>query len=113
MLLLDQNLSHYLKFMLHDIFPEMQHVKDFDLESSTDMKIWDLAQRENYVILTKDSDFYQMSVSYGFSPKVIWVNLGNCSTKHIADVLRRHKNEIENFVDDKQNSFLLLTSNKF
>ena len=113
MFLLDQNLSHFLKSMLQDVFQQMHHLKDFDMISSSDKKIWDFARAENYTIITKDSDFYQMSMSYGFPPKIIWLNLGNCSTKHIADVLRRHKNEIEKFVADKQNSFLILTYKKF
>jgi predicted nuclease of predicted toxin-antitoxin system len=36
-----------------------------------------------YGIVTKDSDFNELSVVFGFPPKVIWLRRGNCTTRDI------------------------------
>ena len=63
MFLLDQNLSHFLVDDLRDTYQKMYHVKDFDMIKATDYEIWNFAKLKNLTIITKDSDFYQMSVS--------------------------------------------------
>ncbi len=76
-LLFDQNLSHRLVDNLIDLFPESIHVKDAKLERSTDSEIWDYAKENNFIIVSKDSDFHQRSFLHGPPPKVIWINKGN------------------------------------
>ena len=58
--------------------------------------------------MTKDADFRQRSLLYGHPPKVIWIKLGNCSTKRIAKLLWEHHSDIKAFASADDPSFLSL-----
>lgn len=59
-ILLDQNISFKLIKKLQDIFPLINQVKGLGFEGATDKKIWEYAKKNNYVIVTFDSDFYDI-----------------------------------------------------
>jgi len=82
-LLFDHNLSPRLVQRLADLYPGASHVALGGLDRATDLAVWTYAQTNEYVIVTKDSDFNDVSVLRGFPPKVIWLRLGNCSRLHI------------------------------
>ena len=71
-LLFDQNLSYKLVKSLENIFPDSSHVRNLDLEEADDLRVWKFAKEENYIIVSKDSDFLQFSFLYGPPPKAIW-----------------------------------------
>jgi predicted nuclease of predicted toxin-antitoxin system len=108
-LLLDQNLSHKLVAAVADVFPQTAHVRDLGLAQADDHSIWNYARDNGYVIASKDDDFHQRSFLYGAPPKVIWLRVGNCTTGHIIDCLRRHVREIDAFEHDQHASFLVLS----
>ena len=59
------------------------HVLDKNMMESSDSLIWELALRENLVIITKDEDFQmRASISTEF-PTIIWVRIGNSSKKSL------------------------------
>lgn len=60
-----------------------------------DRAVWDYAAQNDYLIVSKDVDFSDMSVLLGAPPKVIWIQLGNCSTAEIEQLLRTHFKTIE------------------
>lgn len=105
-LLFDENLSYKLVDSLQDVFPGSSHVRTLGLEESNDLEIWELAKTENYVIVSKDSDFHQYSFLYGPPPQVIWISKGNCSTQEIEEALRDHRQDLEVFIQDANASFL-------
>ncbi len=107
-LLFDQNLSHLLVRELADIFPDSAHVRDFSLERAEDRPVWEFARDNGYTVVSKDSDFRQLSFLHGAPPRVIWLNVGNCSTSHIEDVLRKNTIQIIAFDRDPEASFLEL-----
>ncbi len=107
-LLFDENLSPALLGLLAEVYPESSHVRDVGLKSSTDRKVWDYAVEKGYIIVTKDADFRQRSFLLGPPPKVIWIGLGNCSTREIAELLRRGSREIEAFALAEESAFLVL-----
>ena len=107
-LLFDQNLSHKLVRALEDLFPNSAHVRDVGLKTGADRYIWEHAKDNGYVIVSKDSDFYQRSLLYGQPPKVKWIRRGNCSTGEIEKILRDHFDEITRFEKDLQETFLIL-----
>jgi len=39
--------------------------------------VWQYAKDNNFIIVTKDSDFYDLSLVQGSPPKVIWLQSGN------------------------------------
>lgn len=108
-LLFDQNLSDRLVVLLSDIFPNSSHVKKAGLARADDSEIWDYAKQNGYSIVSKDSDFHQLSFVFGSPPKVIWINIGNCSTKEIENKIRSYKKEITSFINNPQSSFLELS----
>jgi predicted nuclease of predicted toxin-antitoxin system len=107
-LLFDQNLSHRLVRALADVYPDCQHVRDVGLREAPDTRVWNYARSNGYAIVSKDSDFYQRSLTIGFPPKVIWVRLGNCTTAAIEELLREHAVTVEQFEADTTATFLVL-----
>ncbi|MCH7800827.1 MAG: DUF5615 family PIN-like protein [Chloroflexi bacterium] len=108
-LLLDQNLSPRLKKLLAGSYPGSMHVKDVGLVLATDDAMWGCAAQHGFTIVSKDSDFRQLSFNYGHPPKVIWIRLGNCSTAEIEEVLRTLHDDIISFEQDEQGSFLAVS----
>jgi predicted nuclease of predicted toxin-antitoxin system len=108
-LLFDKNLSHVLAVAVTDCYGESQHVRDVGLKASLDGEIWAYAARNQLAIVTKDSDFRQRSFLHGYPPKVIWIGLGNCSTKAVEALLRSRIGEVTEFLADKVKAFLVLS----
>ena len=107
-LLFDHNLSPRLTTLLREIYPDSEHVYAIDMQQATDRVVWEYARANDYVIATRDSDFNDLSVMYGFPPKIIWVRRGNCATRDIEDILREHRDAIELFAQDSEASVLML-----
>lgn len=108
-LLLDQNLSYRLVKKLETKFPGTQQVKRLELTNKSDREIWEFAKTEEYVLVTFDSDFYDLSLTFGHPPKLIWITSGNLSTDHVAHlILGKHK-QIEIFYHDTELSCLEIT----
>ncbi len=99
-LLLDQNLSHRLLDDTGDDFPGSVHIKTLNMERASDTEIWLYAQNNSYVIVTRDSDFHELSLMGKESPKVLWLKCGNVSTDRVGKLLRDGKGEIERFGAD-------------
>jgi predicted nuclease of predicted toxin-antitoxin system len=59
-------------------------------------------------ILSKDDDFQQLSESLGFPPKVLWVNLGNCSTRTVLEAILARQNDIRSFLAESETGVLIL-----
>lgn len=104
-LLFDQNLSYKLVRSFSDEFPGSAHVRDLRLASALDIEVWEHAKQFGFTIVSKDTDFSQRGFLFGPPPKVIWIRLGNCSTKEIEDVLRSYSAEIRQFGLDPDSSF--------
>jgi len=98
--LFDQNISFRILKSLPNIFAESSHVKKEGLINSPDKEIWEFARRNDYTIVTQDSDFNDLNSLYGFPPKVIWIRTGNLKTQLIVDILLDHLSEIEKFIND-------------
>ena len=107
-LLFDENLSLVLPQTLSDCFGECRHVRDIGLMAAPDTDVWEYALRNALAIVTKDSDFRHRSSLRGFPPKVIWIALGNCSTRAVEDLLRQRVTEVTAFLADEVKAFLVL-----
>lgn len=84
-LLLDENLSRRVVPFLQEAYPGSSQVALLGLETATDQQVWDYARRDGYVIVSKDSDFYDLSLLQGTPPQVIWIKTGNASKAAITD----------------------------
>ena len=100
-LLLDQNISRKLVKELEDLFPGSNHVYLLDLHKASDEEIWNYARDNGFTIVTQDSDFHERSLVYGYPPKVIWLRIGNISTKNIKRLLKECSQDILLFEKDK------------
>ncbi len=107
-LLFDENLSPRLVELPASEFPGSRHIESLDMRGATDGTVWEYAQENDYVIVSKDNDFRQRSFLYGPPPKVISVSVGNAGTDKIAELLRQNRNQIQTFVDDPSQGLLLL-----
>ncbi|BAZ30300.1 hypothetical protein NIES4074_27560 [Cylindrospermum sp. NIES-4074] len=108
-LLLDENLSDRIISQITDLYPESVHVKTLALIQSEDLLIWEYAKANNFVIVSKDSDFHQRSILYGHPPKFIYLRIGNCPTSRIVQILRNNYATIIQFYNTEQESILVLT----
>jgi predicted nuclease of predicted toxin-antitoxin system len=108
-LLFDQNLSHRLVRSLADIFPNSGHVRNVGLGRADDDAVWHYAAAQSFMIVSKDSDFHQLSFVRGHPPKVVWIRRGNCSTDEIESLLRQHEADLRAFARDPDASFLVLS----
>ncbi|MDX1978194.1 MAG: DUF5615 family PIN-like protein [Pseudanabaenaceae cyanobacterium bins.68] len=70
-------------------------MRDIGMESSKDSMIWEYAKINRLIIVSKDVDTHDLSLIFGNPPKVIWLRLGNCSTKQVEKVLRSHYEAIQ------------------
>ena len=108
-LLFDENISPRLVAGLSDVFPGSVHVRDVGLARATDAAIWGYARDHGLTIVSKDSDFHQVSFVRGPPPKVIWVRRGNCTTTEIEALLRSNRTEILAFAAEAEAAFLALS----
>lgn len=68
-LLLDENLSRCLvPFLQHD-YPGSNQVVLLGMESATDKEVWHRARDDDFVILTRDADFQELSLVWGAATK--------------------------------------------
>ena len=66
-LLFDHNLSPDLKSLISDLYPQSLHVWDLEMDTAADTVIWAYAVEGDFVIVTKDSDYRDLSIARGAS----------------------------------------------
>jgi len=107
--LFDENLSHTLVEILAREFPNCTHIRDIGLRGAEDRRVWDHARAQEFMIVSKDTDFRERSYVEGFPPKIIWLDVGNAGTVVIAELLRRERQRIEDFESQQEASVLILS----
>jgi predicted nuclease of predicted toxin-antitoxin system len=107
-LLIDENLSPHLVRLLCEHFPGSVHVEDCGLLSLDDLTIWSYAAANSFTILTRDSDFGELSILKGAPPKVIHLAIGNCTTKAVAEFLKSSLPILAEFAESPESTYLLL-----
>ena len=107
-LLLDENFSDGIVPRIIDSYPHSGHEKMLGLTNTDDSIIWDYAKDNDYVIVSKDSDFHQRSILYGHPPKFIYLRIGNSPTSKIVSILRDNFAVINEFESSEIESILVL-----
>jgi predicted nuclease of predicted toxin-antitoxin system len=108
-LLFDQHLASILVPRLADLFPDSAQVKNLGMATADDRLIWDYARQNGFTIVSKDSDFQQLSLLYGAPPKVVWLKVGNCPTSLIEKLIRDNSVTLHTFEVDPVQSLLILS----
>lgn len=111
-LLFDENLSPRLPRALSDLYPDSTHVHERGLGSADDSVVWQYAKEHGFVLVSKDSDFQDRSILHGHPPKFIWIRAENCSSQEIESLLRAAVAVIKEFVEQDQESYLVLGSRR-
>lgn len=107
-LLFDQNLLPKLTNLLKDLYPDSQHVYTIGLAEVDDRVVWEYARDNDFIIVSKDADYSDLSMLLGSPPKAIWIRRGNCKTTDIAEILRLHRNDIQTLADDEESGIMTL-----
>jgi predicted nuclease of predicted toxin-antitoxin system len=100
-LLLDENLSRRIVPFLQAAFPESSQVALLNLEGASDAEIWQFAKDNDFVIVSRDSDFQERSLVAGHPPQVIWLKIPNRSKTFVLNVLLDHRTEIEEALSEQ------------
>lgn len=108
-LLFDENISPDLPRLLASLFPSSAHVRDIGLVGADDMVVWGAAAEKDFVLVTKDDDFVELSILRGAPPKIVLIGLGNCRTAAIVALLTAEKSKIDRFDSDDAASILELS----
>lgn len=101
-LLFDQNISYRIVSKLNAYFPGCKHISQVGLLDCEDTEIWLYARNNEYVIVTFDSDFYDISLINGIPPKIIWLRTGNLKSEDIVTVLKANKGAIVDFLNNPE-----------
>ncbi len=105
-LLIDQNISFRLAAKLGALFAQVTHVKTAGFLDAQDFQIWNFARENDFIILTQDADFNDLTTLKGWPPKIIWLRCGNRNTPDLLDILRRSATAIQLFVEDEKSGLL-------
>lgn len=107
-LLFDQNLSPKLVKSLEDVSPNSNHVFSLGLGEADDTEVWEYARDNDFILVTKDADFGDLSVLRGFPPKIIWIRRGNCKNSDIEVILRNNFDVINELQTEHQIGLITL-----
>ncbi len=78
-LLLDENLSRRVVPFILDAYPGSTQIALLGMERADDQTVWDYAKQNGYAIVTRDSDYLDLSALHGQPPKIVWLRTGNQS----------------------------------
>lgn len=84
------------------LFPGAKQVRHVGLEDASDMLIFDFARKNNFAIVTFDSDYLDLHLVKGLPPKIIWMRTGNLTTKFVAELLTSNVELIKQFLKSDQ-----------
>jgi predicted nuclease of predicted toxin-antitoxin system len=90
------------------IFPASQHVTSAGLDQASDQDVWDHARANGFTIVSRDSDFNQLSFLHGPPPRIVWLRIGNCTTDKMEQILRGRSADILAFESDLVASVLVI-----
>ena len=107
-LLFDENLSPKLPGLCATLFPGSAHLRDCGLKGHADEEVWQYAQANGFVIVSKDADFHERSLFYGPPPKLVWLRLGNCTRNDLVTLITTHAQDIRTFAANAKASVLVL-----
>ena len=111
-LLLDENLSRRLCSRLADLFPGTSHLAFENLIRADDKTIWDYATTHQFAILTADADFYELGITLGPPPKVIWLRGCDYPTAVAEHLIRDQAIRISEFLEEPDRAILILRPNR-
>jgi predicted nuclease of predicted toxin-antitoxin system len=108
-LLFDENLSPKLPRLIATAFPGSKHARECGLKGNADEDLWAYAREHGFTVISKDSDFYDLSSLEGSPPKLVWLRVGNCSRAELLRLITDNAAAIEALENDPLESMLVLS----
>jgi predicted nuclease of predicted toxin-antitoxin system len=87
--LVDQNLPLGLLDVLKALGHDALHVKQLDLSTASDHRVWQTAASLGAVIVRKDSDFISFVARGAAGTGLVRLWIGNCANVALYDIVRR------------------------
>ena len=88
--LVDNQLPIALSHFLESEGLQANHVMDVKLDEASDREIWQYAKTHDYIIISKDEDFFQLAnLPQNNTPALVWVRLGNCRKATLIAAFRK------------------------
>lgn len=100
-LLLDENLSRRVVPFILDAYPGSTQIALLDMEQADDQMVWEYAKQNGFVIVTRDSDYLDLSALHGQPPKIVWLRTGNQSKAAVIHLLLKSKGAIEKALEQE------------
>ena len=97
-LLIDQNISKRIIDSINDTFSDSIHVNSIADTTNTDNELWDYAIKNNFILVTTDSDFFNHCIVSEQSPKIILVQGEVITSNKMEWALRVNQVAIEQFI---------------
>lgn len=107
-LLFDENLSYKLVDRVSELYPGSIHVSQAGLRERSDRDIWEFAKENEFVLVSADSDFYELATTVGPPPKVVWLRRWTHPTRDAEELLRREAIRIVEFTKIPELGILVL-----
>lgn len=94
--LVDAHLPMRLKNWLIDRGHEAIHTRDLPRKNlSEDFEIVDFAVREQCIVISKDSDFFDLFVLKGVPPKLLMITTGNIVNSDLLKLFEKNFTQLE------------------
>ena len=98
---MNENLPSSLARELGSSGARVAHVADLGLAGRPDPDVWDLAMREDLIILTKDADYLDLAVAKG-GARVIHLAVGNMRTIDLLSFVAGQMKRIVEFSEGNE-----------
>lgn len=98
--LLDAQLPPAIAGVFVSAGQKASHVASLGLLTATDRQIWNKAKSLNAVLVSKDGDFVTLRQQADKGPAVVWIRVGNTSTKALRLILERALPQIKSAIDE-------------
>jgi len=109
--LCDVHISYKLVNHLKSLGYTAFHVNDMlDKWFTTDREICDYADNEDFIVVTKDSDFRNSFYIKNTPKKLIKINLGNCSNEELIKIFSENINRFDKL--NANNSYIVEVDKK-
>ncbi|MBP9838205.1 MAG: DUF5615 family PIN-like protein [Proteobacteria bacterium] len=100
--LIDNQLPRNLTTFIRSKGYDSKHVSEIGLSSARDIEIYRYAVLNDYIIISKDEDFFHLVNNSKDVIQLLWVRLGNCRSKFLNDYFNLTWHQIVEYLNAKE-----------
>lgn len=78
------------------------HVLECEAGQLEDRVLWEMAQQEGRIVISKDEDFFIFATRPNNSGRLLWLRMGNCRTTDLISSLNKSWQYIDQAFADNQ-----------